>query len=80
MLMEGFTFQKSWKLKASKSTDEKHFLMYFDGPFEIRYQKFVYTISLAVAFSFMFSFLFKIYILFYIISTKIITFIYFKPI
>ena len=80
MLMEGFTFQQSWRLKASKSTEEKHSLMYFYGLFKIRYQKFVHTISLAVAFSFMFSFLFKICILFYIISTKIITFIYFKPI
>ena len=80
MLMEGFTFQQSWRLKASKSTDKKHFLMYFYGPFKIRYQKFVHTISLTVVFSFMFSFLLITYILFYIVSTNIITFIYFKSI
>ena len=54
--------------------------MYFYGPIWIRYQKFIHTISLEVAFSFLFSLSFKIYILFYIISTKIIAFIYFKSI
>ena len=78
--MEGLTFQQSLRLKASKFTDNKQFLMCFYDPFQIRYQKFVHTISLAVAFSFMFSFAFKIHILFYIISAKIITFIYFKSI
>ena len=50
----------------------------FYDPFEIRHQKYLHTISLVVAFSFVFSFYSKTYLLFYIISSKIIAFYIFQ--
>ena len=61
--MEGFIFQQSWRLKASKSADEKHFIKYFYGPLWIRYKKFLLGFSLDIDL--------EKYLLFYFISQKI---------